>query len=481
MAEGREMKSQERSARPSSSLRLFAVLSAAILALSALLPIEAAKAQQRPRTIVEMLFGGGNRMNEAPSQQRVKKRVIRRQGASSRAKPARTRSTSRATPQRSRAPAAAVATSAPTVDKDENAKTVLVVGDFLADGLADGLEDTYSDNSMVRVTARTNGSSGLVREDFYDWSQELGPILDEVDPAAVVMMIGSNDRQPMTVSGTTLSVRSNGWTAEYEKRATDIANIAKEKNTPIVWVGMPSFKYDSMNEDMVFFNDIYRRAVERVSGNYVDIWEGFVDEKGDFVYSGPDVNGQTTRLRGSDGLRMTDAGKEKLAFFTEKALTRVLGNVTPEVALGDEALPKMQLPPLANAASARTAPPVSMSDPKFDGGDNLLGTGSAASFALDLSPRDRLVLQGDVSGQREGRADNFAWTEKTAAVRAEAPIAYRGTLDLGRVKAESGIKPPAEMPSIIDAIIEDWAASDTAEGGSPSPSDDASPPNAAAQ
>ena len=334
---------------------------------------------------------------------------------------------------------------------------------------------------MVRVTARTNGSSGLVREDFYDWSQELGPILDEVDPAAVVMMIGSNDRQPMTVSGTTLSVRSNGWTAEYEKRATDIANIAKEKNTPIVWVGMPSFKYDSMNEDMVFFNDIYRRAVERVSGNYVDIWEGFVDEKGDFVYSGPDVNGQTTRLRGSDGLRMTDAGKEKLAFFTEKALTRVLGNVTPEVALGDEALPKMQLPPLANAASARTAPPVSMSDPKFDGGDNLLGTGSAASFALDLSPRDRLVLQGDVSGQREGRADNFAWTEKTAAVRAEAPIAYRGTLDLGRVKAESGIKPPAEMPSIIDAIIEDWAASDTAEGGSPSPSEDASAPNAAAQ
>ena len=132
------MKTQGRSARPSSSLRLFVVLSAAILALSALLPIEAAKAQQRPRTIVEMLFGGGNRMNEAPSQQRVKKRVIRRQGASSRAKPARTRSTSRATPQRSRAPAAAVAASAPTVDKDENAKTVLVVGDFLADGLADG-------------------------------------------------------------------------------------------------------------------------------------------------------------------------------------------------------------------------------------------------------------------------------------------------------------------------------------------------------
>ena len=40
MAEGREMKTQGRSARPSSSLRLFVVLSAAILALSALLPIE---------------------------------------------------------------------------------------------------------------------------------------------------------------------------------------------------------------------------------------------------------------------------------------------------------------------------------------------------------------------------------------------------------------------------------------------------------
>ena len=69
---------------------------------------------------------------------------------------------------------------------------------------------------------------------------------------------------------------------------------------------------------MVTFNGIYREEVEKVGGQFIDIWDGFVDEGGKFVLTGSDINGQQVRLRGSDGINLTKAGKRKLAFYVEK-------------------------------------------------------------------------------------------------------------------------------------------------------------------
>ena len=74
---------------------------------------------------------------------------------------------------------------------------VLVVGDFLAGGLAEGLSTAFAENPHVRVVDRTNGSSGLARDDFYDWPARIGELIDAEKPAAVVVMLGANDRQQM--------------------------------------------------------------------------------------------------------------------------------------------------------------------------------------------------------------------------------------------------------------------------------------------
>ncbi|MDY8108442.1 SGNH family hydrolase [Fulvimarina sp. 2208YS6-2-32] len=452
------------------TVRLLALLVALVVALTSVLPVTRAEAQQRPKTVVEMLFGSGTRAE--PPRRVIKKRVIRkkRDVRAQRATPRKKRTATRqnrsnptrasaAKPARS-APAAAAAaadTSTAAPAKSENARTILVVGDFMAASLADGLMESFADDELVFVTSKANGSSGLVREDFYDWPNELGPIIDAVEPDILAVMIGANDRQPMRVSGNILAVRSDGWTAEYEKRATDLARIAEARKVPLIWVGMPSFKYDAMSEDMVFFNDIYKRAAERVSGEFVSIWDGFVDEKGSFIYSGPDVNGQTARLRGSDGLSLTDDGEDKLAFFTRKAVDRALGESPAQVALDDEALPSLQLQPLSNAANATVSAPIALNDPSFDGSDALLGTASQQNaFSLEMSPRDRLVLNGDPVNAREGRADNFAWNAKSDAIRSTPPVIYRGSIDVKTLKENSGLTPPKEMPTILDAIIEDW-------------------------
>ena len=441
-----------------------------------LLPTGRSIAQQRPRTVIEMLFGNGTQEIQ-PRQQIVRPRKVRpravrksRQPRSQAAAPVRS-SPSAAARDTGNAAAAADSADDAKPAKTENAEKILVVGDFMADGLASGLNDAYADNGDVVVESRINGSSGLVRQDFYDWTSTLGPILDEEKPAVLAMMIGSNDRQPINDGSSTYMLRSDPWTSEYDKRIAAIAKIAKDHGVPLVWVGMPPFKLSRMSEDMVFLNDLFRKEMTPANGEFVDVWDGFVDANDDFTSTGPGVSGQDVRLRNSDGITMTSDGDDKLAFFAEKAIGRLLKlpAAAPGAALAAVAgtsLPGAELPILGSVANAKVSAPVGLADPALDGGETLLGGASVAGLTLEPTPREKLVRDGERTGGVDGRADNFAWNEKTGALAPPGPpITYRGTLDLKAVRANDGVKPPEEMPGILDAIMNQWAKEDVTKKG----------------
>src|SRR5690606_30165561 len=109
--------------------------------------------------------------------------------------------------------------------RDEDALKLLVIGDFMAASLARGLVTTYASEPRLVVVDRTNGSSGIVRTDFYDWIAELPAILAAVEPDFVVLMIGTNDRQDMQTAGGSERLRAPGWDAEYVRRAEAIAAL----------------------------------------------------------------------------------------------------------------------------------------------------------------------------------------------------------------------------------------------------------------
>lgn len=299
------------------------------------------------------------------------------------------------------APAAAAAAARPTepekaiVEKKPDARVVMVVGDFMAGGLAEALQSTFAENANVRVLDRSQGSSGFVRKDVYDWPAQIAGLMDADKPAAVVIMMGSNDRQGMSVNGQQQQPRSDAWDTEYKARTSALAEAIEARNIPLLWVAVPAFKPARMTSDMLAFNTIYKSAVEGGGGQFVDIWDGFVDENGEFVTTGPDVNGQPVRLRGRDGINLTTAGKEKVAFYVEKPLRRMLGesedNEKPVV-------PAPTLPegPKAPIAVDRTDP-IAMDDPGPDTGSDLLGGPGT-------------VLPGDPSANASaptGRADSF--------------------------------------------------------------------------
>lgn len=349
-----------------------------------------AQESRRPRNLMEMLFGPREpRYPEPPPPRKIKTpRAVKKETKSV------TSITTAAPPP-------------PTPEKIENARQILVIGDFVADGLAAGLSEAFASSPGVVIEERSNGSSGLVRTDYFNWQSELPALIAEVKPAVVVIDIGANDRQQMTAASGKLNFRTPEWFEEYERRVSALGKVVLDAKIPLLWVGLPAFRPQNMTADALTLNGVYRRAVERIGGEFIDVWEGFVDQDGRFIVTGSDINGQQVRLRGSDGINLTAAGKRKLAFYAEKSARRLLGDMTsPDlVRLDASNLPELlSLPPSDMQNLVRTQP-IDLFDPELDGASELLGATPLPVAAMP-TPRDQLVKNGTLPPPPPGRVDD---------------------------------------------------------------------------
>ncbi len=301
-------------------------------------------------------------------------------------------------------------------EKALDAKSVLVVGDFMAGGLSEGLETAFEAEAGVRVIDRSNGSSGFIRDDVYNWPQNITTLLGETKPSVVVVMIGTNDRQQLKVNGVREPIESPAWTAEYDRRVSSFSTALKVSGVPVVWVGLPPFKQQTMSAGILAFNDLYEKNAMAISGQFVDIWDGFLDDQGAFTINGFDYTGQPAKLRSSDGINLTTAGKRKAAFFAEKPIRIALGSL-PQSAplattLGPFALPGPVRPAAALPGNITSLPPISLFDPAFDGATELLGASTAPVANANSLPATALYQRGEMPKPQAGRIDEVRVREK---------------------------------------------------------------------
>src|SRR5262249_19250673 len=78
------------------------------------------------------------------------------------------------------------------------------------------------------------------------------------------------------------------WAALYVKRVDALIAALKSKGVPVIWVGLPAIRGTKAASDVSYLDELYRERAERAGIIYVDIWDGFVDEDGDFAMQGPD-------------------------------------------------------------------------------------------------------------------------------------------------------------------------------------------------
>jgi uncharacterized protein len=286
------------------------------------------------------------------------------------------------------------------VEKAENAKRALVIGDFMATALAKGLAEAYRENANVVVIDATSGSSGLVRQDYFDWPGKLPSIVAEQKPDAILVMLGGNDRQ--TLDGS-LELGSDAWRTAYTQRVAALADALKATGKPVIWGGLVSVESSAMSRDYSSFNGIVREQAEAKGLRYVDMWNGFADEDGKYVSVGPDVRGQSVQLRADDGLNFTRAGQRKLAYFVEQQLNDMFGGIGGLIAA---------VGPGAEGAAidARIGPMQTLDALSLMGGDDLArGVTSSrdrGKVASDIAAR---ITQADAAPPPKGRADSYIW------------------------------------------------------------------------
>lgn len=350
----------------------------------------------------------------------------------------RTRRTTRPA-ARSAAPTAAAPADAPADVPITH--RIVVFGDSLATNLGEGLADVLSDQPQVAVATRARGSSGLVRDDYYDWRAEIEPFFE--GEAAVdigVVLIGLNDRQDLAVDGARLERLSDPWKEAYGKRVDAILERFAQARVPLVWVGLPPMSSTRLSADMQAINEVVRSRVTRADGIFVDIWQGFVDDENRYSANGPTLEGQIGRLRAGDGIHFTPPGARKAAHFVDVEIRRMIARTpeapAPELPIGVSVLEDMAiedmtvdeivarltgigLPPggedVVEPAAARpvVGPVLPLTGIERTPGAALARGRPATDRATRLL-NERVLSDGVAPPPVPGRADDFSWPRATA-------------------------------------------------------------------
>ena len=250
-------------------------------------------------------------------------------------------------------------------------RTIVVIGDAMADWLAYGLEERFSETPEIGIVRKLRANSGLIRydprRDTLDWPQTARE--DHRGRKAEVHRHDGRHQRPPGDPRDAAGRRTSGEAARRRQagpagqrsaapepepagrcRAAEAGQAKPRRRSPTAEQAAPSPAMAHRNSDRkwaelpmssasttrsrrsrarragvlgrpavaartardqrrcVYLNDLYRTRAEKAGIIYVDIWDGFVDEAGRYRVQGPDFEGQIRRLRSGDGVYFTQAG-----------------------------------------------------------------------------------------------------------------------------------------------------------------------------
>lgn len=284
-------------------------------------------------------------------------------------------------------------------------KFVLVLGDSLGAQLAQGLADAYVSDRASTVIGRTEEEFGLLPPQQPGGADILARLPDAVAaarPGVTLVVLGSNDLRPIRDGDQMVEPLTDRWNELYGRRLDEVFTALRQKAGAVIVVGLAPVANGDTSAQYERLNDVLKTHAARAGLTFVSLWDGFVDEEGKFAPFGAAVDGQRRRLRLNDGVRFTKAGARKLAFFTQKDITRLLTETRPDpaAAAGPGARPVMSLTDGLGRAAATLA-----------GGATAPVIPAAAPAPL-AGEAARVLRDGGALPAVPGRADDHSWPPK---------------------------------------------------------------------
>jgi uncharacterized protein len=190
-----------------------------------------------------------------------------------------------------------------------NKLRVAVIGDSLSQGLGPAIE-SWMNPSVVRVLSLGRQSTGLSRQDYFNWQAGMREIVDQFRPDLVFVLLGTNDSQAqISPNGSAIPVGTWEWVHGYKDRAEQLVREATRAGTRVVWVGLPIVKERQRWGFYRSVNEIYRgTASSDPDSTYIDTWNAFAGKDGGYSAFIRNDHGQLVEIRAGDGVHFTPAG-----------------------------------------------------------------------------------------------------------------------------------------------------------------------------
>ena len=200
---------------------------------------------------------------------------------------------------------------------------IALVGDsMMAVGLAQNLTRMIEKNSLGKVVRAYKSGTGLARPDVFNWLNEYPKMLAGRTPAIVICAIGANDGQGIQVDKRPLQFGTPAWEEEYARRVGAFSELLLKGGAKVYWVLLPHMRspvYDQRMQNLNAFlqakfkdvpNLVFISPDSMIAGKPVNAYVEYAQVEGK----------QPERLRGEDGIHLSDAGARHLAVGILKIL-----------------------------------------------------------------------------------------------------------------------------------------------------------------
>ena len=173
----------------------------------------------------------------------------------------------------------------PVHAETERKPLVLLVGDsMMMEGFGPVLQRTLRKRPDLEVVREGKYSTGLSRQDYFDWPAQLEQLVAKYNPDMVVICMGANDPQDIIDENRKRHhADSESWKTIYRSRAERLLAVATAKGAKAVWVGLPVMGKEPYSTRVRRLSELQKEACETYHAAFVDTVKVLADAQGNYT------------------------------------------------------------------------------------------------------------------------------------------------------------------------------------------------------
>ena len=192
---------------------------------------------------------------------------------------------------------------------NEKIQIALVGDSMMAVGLAPVLRRALAKEESVHVLRAYRSGTGLGRPDVFNWMEEYPKMRGTQKPQFIICAIGANDAQGFQIDKTVYTFGTPQWNAVYALRVKNFLNLLAQDGAHILWVGLPVMREPSFSKRMMAVSALTKSVVtEYPRVTWLDPNMFINDAGAGYTQFRLNQKGQMTRIRGDDGIHLSDEG-----------------------------------------------------------------------------------------------------------------------------------------------------------------------------